>query len=751
MTLIRSMICGIMDDFMDTFSNWLLGVISFIPKLLYALTLGLFALLDFFETLFGALSGTGEFSFSGATNYNVTIDPETGEILLNGVADAFAGDPVLYFIQQPAIQSIFWSMVALAILLLIVFTFIAVIKSEFQVVDDLTKAAVPKNNKYMVFRNSIIAIFYGLLIPAISIGGIMMGNVLLRALDDATSPNTSDLLSRQLFVASFYNANRMRSDDLFIENFGDDNPNNYWSDVSAGLTDATKNSAIATQIDNAFLYGTNYESFTGGVNEDYGNDYYDYYQVTFAAGGLGTLGGEFISSIVFDSLGGGFNIYNTSLVFFYYDLWNLSSMLIAWAGAILLISCFFQVAFAMIQRFFYITILFVFSPIAISMYPLSAKVLDRWKAAFISNVLCMYAVVVCLNFYFILMPILNRINLFSESSLMIGAVSGFSSQLGDTTALTLNFLAPFFNALFKLLLMIAGAFVIKKAPAYFGEIFGTNEKGGDPLSVGKNLIGDSFGAATKGASFLGKATGGYVSLASKAISSVGSKLPAQKKGISDNTKNLLTPKMPPIDPALAFQGDSTANEEPTTPTEPTVPTEPTAPESVTANEPTSVEQPPTEKTTNKTESKSKEKLDKAESKEPKNILYKAFKGVETLGSYFGLPTQKEGSLVGAFTKSYQEKTTGLNDEVNKKYEDKEKRKEENRALIDSELQELKEKIGVTTREEATSVIERARQSMEEELKNMSGKQRREFKKQTESDLSQLKSASRYLPKEKKKP
>ncbi|MFA6331274.1 MAG: hypothetical protein WCX32_04650, partial [Clostridia bacterium] len=159
MTLIRSMICGIMDDFMDTFSNWLLGVISFIPKLLYALTLGLFALLDFFETLFGALSGTGEFSFSGATNYNVTIDPETGEILLNGVADAFAGDPVLYFIQQPAIQSIFWSMVALAILLLIVFTFVAVIRSEFQVVDDLTKAAVPKNNKYMVFRNSIIAIF----------------------------------------------------------------------------------------------------------------------------------------------------------------------------------------------------------------------------------------------------------------------------------------------------------------------------------------------------------------------------------------------------------------------------------------------------------------------------------------------------------------------------------------------------------------------------------------------------------------
>ena len=89
------------------------------------------------------------------------------------------GDIVIQFIQSDIVQQVFWAMVVLAVVLIFITSFVAVIKTEFD--------KNGNNNKKKVLSNALRGVVNFLIVPVVSIFGVIVGNSLLKTLDDAST------------------------------------------------------------------------------------------------------------------------------------------------------------------------------------------------------------------------------------------------------------------------------------------------------------------------------------------------------------------------------------------------------------------------------------------------------------------------------------------------------------------------------------------------------------------------------------
>ncbi|MEG1581916.1 MAG: hypothetical protein RR334_02005, partial [Clostridia bacterium] len=176
--------------FEDFFAQAFTFIWSLITNFLYFICKFILNLLDFLFVIVQELAGQN-----------------TGSILNSPtIGDASTKDILLRFLFSPTTISVLKALFILSIVLLIIFTIIALIKTEYSsVVNDAD------NSKMPVFRNVLKSLFLMLFVPIIAIGGIIVSNSVLSSIARAMNATDNTSISTQVFMASAYQSNRFRS------------------------------------------------------------------------------------------------------------------------------------------------------------------------------------------------------------------------------------------------------------------------------------------------------------------------------------------------------------------------------------------------------------------------------------------------------------------------------------------------------------------------------------------------------------
>ena len=316
-----------------------------------------------------------------------------------------SGDIVLSLINNKTVQDVFWALLILGVVLLIITTIVALVRSETQAVD-----SKDRKSKNKIFSESVRALFNFFMVPVVAILGIFMGNALLRALDGATidpKKSSETRISTYIFRASAYEANRARNDIAFA----DDLRLNHFNDM--GVIQGTDQESIAQAIDEAFI------NFTSIDNKKF----------KYPSQNLFADDGTYLHLLTFstyhvtraNSVKSYFSIYDAPMVFYYYDLASFNFIL-CWIGIFFVIWVLFSTALGLVKRIFKLTILLVVSPPIVAISPLdNGSALGKWKKQFIGGTLSAYSTVVSLNLVFLLLGPVTNIDLFKVGRIGIAA------------------------------------------------------------------------------------------------------------------------------------------------------------------------------------------------------------------------------------------------------------------------------------------------------------------------------------------
>ena len=431
----------------SSWMNLFKGLWNFIGRVVYAIiVVAIGRIADICQLIFKKLAGIS------ATG--VKVDGKIQE-----------GDIVLSFLQHDIVKNLFFSLLVLAVIILIMATFVATIKTEF--------AKDGNNNKRRVIKSAFRGLANFVLVPVICMFGLIVGNALLRAIDGATTINGSQsTLSSQMFLAGGYNANRARKS----ENNGSDRDARPYKEDTFGakltktgggygnfgifLDDPLTNISpqrAADKIDNAFGSNAVIKVGTGigtisfrkdapffGPIAGFGNFELTANSNTLAYDEMGiwydgAFGGDLIVNTVIMGTSSGqdywgtsaevltgqvtmatgsyvsFTLYNIGLVYYYYDLsignfsYLITGICMIYCAFILLIT-----ALGLVKRIFYLSVLFIISAPICATYPLDdGKILERWRTDFIKYALSAYSVVVVMNLFFSLLPLFLKMELFT--------------------------------------------------------------------------------------------------------------------------------------------------------------------------------------------------------------------------------------------------------------------------------------------------------------------------------------------------
>lgn len=332
-------------------------VMTFLGPILWGLCDIFFLLLDLFELIFKKLAGIDTIGINGET---------------------VEGDIVLYLIRSDVVQNIFFSVLMLSLCLLIIFTVVAIVKNQYM---DKPK---PVMN---IINSSFKGLLMYLLVPIATVVCLMVGSVVLQAIDGATRAETSGSASDMLFITAAYNANKLRSGDFednkdeFIDLYegGELNPIKIKlrtlgikgvEDIEAldedrGGADVIE--SVATLIDEEFTNGS-----LGGIADKWG-----YYSITT-----------------------------------FYKSWNIS-ILTVWVGGAFLIWAVGKMSWGVASRLYKMTIAYAISPALMAMYPLDdGKALGGWKGDMVKNGTMAYCAVGVLNILYSILPLFLNLSLF---------------------------------------------------------------------------------------------------------------------------------------------------------------------------------------------------------------------------------------------------------------------------------------------------------------------------------------------------
>ena len=395
-------------------------VITPIAGILYTLQIGFFLLMDCIQMIFRRIAGLDVYYYAGEEQ---------------------TGDPVLDFIMDPTVLGVFFSVLIVAIILLFVTTFVAIVRSEIT-----EKGANPKGP---IFGRALRSILYFVMVPVVSILGIFMANVFLKTLDMATNPTEKDSLSAMVFQAAAYDGNRARNNADLAAAFAAD----------FGLSGSMSQADIANAIDDAF--GAGAERETNFPSNPYDQDY------MFAL----TLTLQTTAMYAFST----YNYCCFPMVYYYYDLLFGYDYLIGFIGGFIACSILLSTCLGCIQRIFELTILFVISPPIIAMMPVdNGSKYNSWRGEFIKRVMALYGPIIGLNLAFMILTIIGNYSMFP-----------------DTAAYAL------FNRLVKMFFMIVCLISIKEFSGMISGLIGSS----DALAQGEG----KKEATTKMASKIGTA------------------------------------------------------------------------------------------------------------------------------------------------------------------------------------------------------------------------------------------------------
>ena len=400
---------------MNSLLDLILGTIG---TLIYPLFGVIFQVVNLVESIFQAFAGTGTIYING----EAVGSDNSGDANDTGI--------IYYFLQSDLVRNMFFAMLYLAIILLVVFTIMAVLKNMYQ----------PQPKKWQdIIASAIKGLGLFIIVPACSLLAVWVGNILLVAIDGATSgSNTEASMAGRLFVASAYESNFIRL--------------NYTSGV-----DEAMHKRIETLGNECGLQVKDFASTDGGLDTDY--EYYaNFVDDCYASGRKQIWAAWDVSS--------------------FYQLYSINYLLLA-AGGIFMLYVLGSISFGMVKRLFMLVILFIISPVVCSMYPIDeGNAYKSWFGEFKKNMLSAYGAVAGINLLLAIIPIVDTI------SLDTGAWgSGYNPA----------------TSLLGLILTIAGLFVVKDVIGFISGLAG----GDNSYSGGNSLFVSVRGKAKSGLGTIG--------------------------------------------------------------------------------------------------------------------------------------------------------------------------------------------------------------------------------------------------------
>ncbi len=426
-----SLVAGIAEQIRSWFSGWFGAILSIIPKTFYFLCTLAFQVLDILQLLVRKVAGLD------VVYYTSDSTGESGDIAFEFIRTIFTDN-------NSILSNIFWALIILGVILLIITTFVAVLRSEYAATD--AKSA----SKGKIVGRAFKAIASFAIVPIVCFFGVFMANVILQALDTITSgassselnytyeipgegegttvsvgslfqekttqsgqktyisynfwgdnqntnvPTTSTPISGLIFKAAAYRANRIRYYSLFRNNLSN-------SGVGAGVFDkfGTDYDQSASLLDDCFANSYQLKNSVKLNSEPFEKDY------MFPFGNASS----FISNSVSDLTT--FDKNNVQLVWFYYDLWQFDFLL----GIAAIVVCgklLVYLVFGLMKRIFEIVVLFLIAPPIASIMPLDdGEALKKWRGKFVGKVLGAYGPIVGLNLFFVILPLINQIKFFN--------------------------------------------------------------------------------------------------------------------------------------------------------------------------------------------------------------------------------------------------------------------------------------------------------------------------------------------------
>ena len=520
-------------------------------KSLYYLFLGICQIANICEVIFRKMAGLGDVWINGVQIQGATHNNPVG------------GGIVMGFLTEDAVWRTFVAIIVLSVILLFVFTIIALIKAEFAL-DSKASAKGP------IFQRAFKSLVMFLLVPALCVAGIYGVNLITLVSQELLSGSSAGTsIVQQCFKAGAYGANRARSsvdapESMSFLHFvsGVDGGANYGLFRDADGND--KISADADKIDKAFVAGGTPEIpfmpyiRVGGNTKNDGI-------LASATGGFGAVidlvtawdeGGAANSHMIMQVYGKGgstLSIYNYFQVRYFYNMADFdyiigigSALCMSW---ILLSTCI-----TLIKRVFEIVMLMLLAPPMIAMAPLdNGQAQKKWQGEMIKRIIAVIGPVFAFNMYFLITPIFSRLTLFgsiqTEAALSTGIGLGVAgSQAGVFPLAAVGASAVIaYDIMFQLIVLIVGLSIVKQASALISSLLGIEDlvKGGleaskKAVATGAQLATVAFGGAglaVKGAAAAFKAGKAVVGKAKGAASKAINKKRMDKAAKLDNEAN----------------------------------------------------------------------------------------------------------------------------------------------------------------------------------------------------------------------
>ena len=447
---IGSVFSGIANWFSDRIGQYIDYFVSIILKFVYEILKIFFIIIDFVQMLFRKIAGLDTVRYNGEEN--------------------ISGDIAWWLFRQPAVTDALLSLMIVAVVMLFMATFIAIIRNNYKAKDAKETAVGP------VIGQAFKALFSFIMVPVVCYFGVFVSNGLLKTVDQATRISDSVSISGEVFSASAMSANRARTSSEFAATLQETeglNFNIFRDDNTGVLTGKT----AADKIDRAFATQQKIDEQELTINDSMAGCEFMFHQNS-----PGTISQ--------------FDYRNTDLVFVYYDFTKFN-----WLFAF--VSCFFitttllYAAMGVVQRLFEITLLFAVSPPFIALMPLDGgSAFKNWAQKFIQSTVVMYGTVVALNFFFIVAPLLQQIDLFYTAQ-----------EIADYGSLTCDL----FNGFAHILFIMCGALMIKDFTGILTEL--TAGKAGSLTKMGEG----GYGSAANSAKAMANKASAVHNVASKSV------------------------------------------------------------------------------------------------------------------------------------------------------------------------------------------------------------------------------------------
>lgn len=424
------------------------GALNIIPQLFYLLSMALLSIIDVFQLLFRKLAGLDTYYVDGSAQTGDIISDFLGGILFGG---------------YPVLSSVFLGLIILGVILLFLSTIVAIIRNEYT-----TEKA--ENSKSKIIGKAFKSIIYFAIIPVVCIFGVYLANIVLMAVDSATSHNTyyAQTLDRNKLKPVTINnqslpglpnaASSAQKTYITYNMFGRTNDKGepygttntpfsgtifkaaaYWANRvrnSENLTPEEKNDG---KIDYAQLIKTGgYTNFNGLFSDPSGNTEAIAIKIDIAFGDNVVFADDTISTLDLSNeavadvnqhkwnplaenpAGKKYtfaNRYDIELVWYYYDLWSFN-FVIALGASIVMVTIFISIIFGLMRRLIELVGLFLIAPPLIALMPLdNEKAYGEWRKSFISKTLMAYGAIGGMNIVMLILPELQRITFFNDVAL----------------------------------------------------------------------------------------------------------------------------------------------------------------------------------------------------------------------------------------------------------------------------------------------------------------------------------------------